>query len=76
MRRKKKIQIDDLTIALLRTNQRVDDLVKRVKVLEEELNKTKAELNVEVTSNASTLLQEGIDSIMGFQWPPKNGGNE
>lgn len=24
---------------------------------------------------ASELMQEGIDNIMGFQWPPKKGGN-
>lgn len=24
---------------------------------------------------ASELMQEGIDSIMGYQWPPKKGGN-
>lgn len=26
--------------------------------------------------SASELMQEGIDSIMGYQWPPKKGGNE
>ncbi len=24
---------------------------------------------------ASELMQEGIDNIMGYQWPPKKGGN-
>lgn len=25
--------------------------------------------------SASELMQEGIDNIMGYQWPPKKGGN-
>lgn len=75
-RSKKKIQIDDLSIALLRAVRRVEDLETRVRTLEDELEARKVELNIETSSNASELLQEGIDSIMGFQWPPIKGGNE
>lgn len=26
-------------------------------------------------NTASALMQEGIDNIMGYQWPPKRGDN-
>ena len=27
-------------------------------------------------SKQSELMQEGIDNILGYEWPPKKGGNK
>lgn len=73
--RKIKMQklVDDLTIALLRMNKRVCDLETLTKALNTELEQLKAETGGEAMSSK---MQAGIDSIMGYQWPPAKGGNE
>lgn len=35
-----------------------------------------AAIQAEEERKQNEWLQEGIDSIMGYQWPPKKGGNE
>lgn len=34
-----------------------------------------AKFKISEERDQSELVQEGIDNIMGFQWPPKKGGN-
>lgn len=49
------------------------ELEARVSALTAELEKTKTELDGDTMSNQ---LQEGIDSIIGYQWPPAKGGKK
>lgn len=72
MRRKTKKLIEDLSIAVARMDKRVRDLETLTKLLRTELEQLKAETGGE---SMSSKMQAGIDSIMGYQWPPAKGGN-
>lgn len=72
MRRKTKTLIEDLSIAVARMGKRVCDLEELTNKLNTELEQLKAETGGE---SMSSKMQAGIDSIMGYQWPPAKGGN-
>lgn len=65
--------------------KRIEQLERRCEELESnvtslslhvaELKKKCAELEQQSeTVSAGSLIQQGIDNIMGFQWPPAKGG--
>ena len=56
------------------------ELIKRLDRIEQTLLAVHEHMNdcakFACEKSASELIQEGIDNIMGFQWPPKGGGNK
>lgn len=80
--------IIELAIAVGRLENRISkmentvaDLAKRVSELEKEpegrpMLSVSLEPPADDKMTPDKLLQQGIDSIMGYQWPPAKGGNE
>lgn len=55
--------------------KRLDRIEQTLLVVHEHMNEC-AKCNMPAEKGASELMQEGIDNILGYQWPPKKGGNE
>lgn len=62
-----------ILLAVYRIEERQKEILDRLQAIE--VNGQHGDTESSVNS-ASALLQEGIDNIMGYQWPPKKGGNE
>lgn len=55
--------------------QRLDRIENTLLAVHDHMNDC-AKFTVNRDKGASELMQEGIDNILGYQWPPKKGGNE
>lgn len=53
-----------------RLEERLDALEIALLALEQRVEQGQEE------SKQSELMQEGIDNILGYEWPPKKGGNK
>lgn len=62
-----------ILLAVYRIEERQKEILARLQAIEVNAQHGDTESSV---NSASALLQEGIDNIMGYQWPPKKGGNE
>lgn len=54
--------------------KRLDRIEQTLLAVHDHMNDC-AKFKVSHDKGASELMQEGIDNILGFQWPPKKGGN-
>lgn len=67
------VNLKRILLALIRIEERQEEILRRLEAIEGKVVDGDTESSV---NSASALLQEGIDNIMGYQWPPKKGGNE
>ena len=57
----------------LRRRRALEDLTARVAALEERMERMEHR-EEQGERDTAARLQDGIDSIMGYQWPPAKGG--
>lgn len=62
-------------MAFLWRRRALNDLSARVAVLEKQVE-TLAKMAQADERDTAARLQDGIDSIMGYQWPPAKRGEE
>lgn len=67
------VNLKRVLLTLMRIEEQQEEILRRLETIEEKVQYGDTE---STANSASALLQEGIDNIMGYQWPPKKGGNE